>query len=603
MNYYIDPINGDINNDGSSERPFDTLANVFKKKMTFSTGSTIYLRRGYHGMPVISGKNSANITIVADNGHTPLVGSLIFMNAEKWIISGLTVTRSSIPKGHSDAMTKNSGITIDTQTNENSHYITIQNCSLYSTQNTTGWTEKNWKNCKCGITVHGSNHRIYNNHINNGSGMQFMFHANNCYVGYNVIENIPSDGMGNRGNSNIFEFNIIRNINKVSGNHNDLFQVWSNNGTIIRNNKLVAYTDPKKTILAKPGVSDVQGIGMFDGWYSNMTVENNQVYVDHPIGIWLEGCKNCIVRNNFVKRCGKSTFMSRLPCVRIGPKKSGAVSTGNVVTNNFAENFELIGTGTFSNNTKISGTTKPPVGMVMPEERSMPLFAKKALLNNATTDGTLRPVRSREIVKSEEHKKSVKKILVLPNIANKTMIAAKPVENTEPIEEVVKPIVARPLPKAIVKSLIKIGKMMRKPAEPVVEPVVASLSVDNNVSEQTEIIVNEVTNDDQEIIQVPQMKTDSDEVMRVSENVIEDQEDIDEDNIFVETTLTPVYFKLTVTSFGADLSWNSVKNANGYYIYYKNEQVARTMLTSFMLIDLTDPNVFNYKVVPFLIKY
>ncbi len=47
-----------------------------------------------------------------------------------------------------------------------------------------------------------------------------------------------------------------------------------------------------------------------------------QYYVDHPIGIWVEGAKNFTISGNDVKRCGKKTyFVSRRPCIHVGPKK------------------------------------------------------------------------------------------------------------------------------------------------------------------------------------------------------------------------------------------------------------------------------------------
>ena len=48
-NYYVDPVNGDMADDGSKEDPWKTLAEVFTDGKTFEAGDTLFLLSGHHG--------------------------------------------------------------------------------------------------------------------------------------------------------------------------------------------------------------------------------------------------------------------------------------------------------------------------------------------------------------------------------------------------------------------------------------------------------------------------------------------------------------------------------------------------------------------------
>lgn len=356
MEYFVDPINGNVDNDGSKNNPWRTLTEVISSNKIFAPGDVIYLRRGYHGMPLIKGINAGDVYIKAEEGHTPALGSLTLLNAHHWYISGLTISRSTIPAKHPDLLSKSFGVIIDTQANKNSHDNTIEYCFIYTRQDSSLWWEKEWAANVAGIQVYGNRNVIRHNHFYNGGSIQLGFQSNNCYVGYNINENFSSDGMGQKGNYGIIENNLIMNSYRINGNHNDLFQGWASTGNIVRNNEFRAYTDPKQRLLVNPNFSDTQGIGLFDGYYTDWTIENNVIFVDHPIGIWIQGAKNCKVKNNTVCRCGENAWSEiRPPTIKIDVKKSGGLSTGNVIINNIAESYEFAsGIGYVSNNVVVN---------------------------------------------------------------------------------------------------------------------------------------------------------------------------------------------------------------------------------------------------------
>lgn len=306
--YYVDPLTGNMSNPGTAASPWSTLAAVAAAK-TFLPGDHIYLRRGDHGTATVTGINAGDVFIEPEPGHTPVV-RLSLLNAHHWYFKGLTIP---------------GGVAIDNQTNENSDDNTFENCYMPSG----------------GFQVCGNRITLRNNHIRAG-GIHFLYHSNSGLVSGNTIEDFYSDAMNMKGNYNLFENNLVMNAHKVSDNHNDLFQGWATSGNVLRGNEFRAYSDPNQPDLAKPGVSDVQGIGLFDGWYVNWVIENNVVFVDHPIGIWLHGAQGCQVKNNTVVRCGQTAILDpRYPNIRVSAKKSGAASTNNVVLNNAAERFEL----------------------------------------------------------------------------------------------------------------------------------------------------------------------------------------------------------------------------------------------------------------------
>ena len=157
----------------------------------------------------------------------------------------------------------------------------------------------------------------------------------------------------------------------MNGNHNDLMQFWGGSGHVIKNNLLVAWTAGNKYLI-RDGCSDTQGMGGYDQGFDSYTITENQVYVDHPIGIWFLGANNFTMTNNFVRRCGKESYFSAnrsgfaLPSVTCWLSKSNKPGKNNTITGNQAEAFYINQTGgSFTGNTKISGSAKPSASMMV----------------------------------------------------------------------------------------------------------------------------------------------------------------------------------------------------------------------------------------------
>jgi hypothetical protein len=222
----------------------------------------------------------------------------------------------------------------------------VTNSELFSQKSTIGWTENDWNLNKVGIVLeYGKANRILNTNVYNCGGIQVS--STNCIIAGNFISDFPTDGSGLWANNNLFANNRVQNSKIVNTNHNDLFQSSVCEKNYILNNVFIAYTDPNVPFYN----TAVQGFGCFDGWYKNYLVKNNFIFVDHPIGLWLMGATNCVIDSNTVRLCGKKPWNKRrTPCILLGPKKSGELSTSNTIINNIAPHFELQEGGGFRKN-------------------------------------------------------------------------------------------------------------------------------------------------------------------------------------------------------------------------------------------------------------
>ncbi|HHB79792.1 MAG TPA: hypothetical protein ENK85_11220, partial [Saprospiraceae bacterium] len=90
--YYIDPINGDNNNPGTSSAPWKTLSEVFNTGKNIQANDVLFLRSGNHGSPIINQQKSASTYILAEKGETPVFEKLNFYLAKNWVLSGIKIS-------------------------------------------------------------------------------------------------------------------------------------------------------------------------------------------------------------------------------------------------------------------------------------------------------------------------------------------------------------------------------------------------------------------------------------------------------------------------------------------------------------------------------
>ncbi len=363
--FFVDPERGDPTNDGSSEKPWQSLQQVIDRGLvesrswsslpyrTDSTlvakntgapikpGDTIWLRSGYYGDLVVRGYyNTDVITIAAAEGHTPRFRSILLRSCAHWALKALHVSPEF-------GTGKKPRTLIDLE----SHGwhgpvrdIVVEDCVVQSAEDTSRWSAEQWNTLSCnGIGVDGTRMTVRRNSLKNvNSGVSVG--ASHSLIEHNTIENFAGDGLHGLGNHTVFQYNVVKNCYDVNANHDDGFQSWSRGpegvgtgevvGIVLRGNTIINYEDPNQ-----PHRGTLQGIGCFDGMFVDWIVENNVIFVDHYHGITLGGARGCRIVNNTVfdpndKRPGPAAL-------RLSRHKNGTPSSGCTVRNNLATSLHV----------------------------------------------------------------------------------------------------------------------------------------------------------------------------------------------------------------------------------------------------------------------
>lgn len=361
--YYLDPVSGSNDNDGSAGSPWGSLQSVVEAGMIetrayaglpydgtnnlaaknpgapVKAGDSLVLLDGFHGEFYLRGAyNEYPITICAALGQRPMLSRVFISAAANWHFRGLTVSPST-------------AATYETRTlvQIESHgwhgpasHILVEDCDLYSVANTSAWGADDWNTLACSaISASGDCMTIRGNYCKNVN-FGISLSGNSGVVSGNTVENFSGDGMRGLGNDLVFEYNLVKNCYAVNANHDDAFQSWSINDdpprerVVLRGNTFINYEDPNQ-----PFRGALQGIGCFDGFYVDWVVENNLVITDHWHGISLYGAVNCrIVNNTVVDRNDESPGP---PWIRVNPHKDGTPSEGCLIRNNIVSS--VIATG------------------------------------------------------------------------------------------------------------------------------------------------------------------------------------------------------------------------------------------------------------------
>lgn len=370
--FYVDPIRGSMNDDGSSDRPWRTLQEVFEqgKIETFDKnggiknsggpvkgGDTILLRSGYHGDVTYDGAfNTSYITIAAEEGQEPKLKRLRFRGASKWIIRGLTISPSfAFPFERVTLVDIFSRFGYGESSD-----IVIEDCFLYTVFDSTNWTANDWNTKACdgiNLGMEGRDLVARNNHLLN---VNFGLHgeSTNALIEGNVVENFSGDGARATFHGVTIQYNTIKNCYAVNGNHDDGIQGYLANvgsgevrDVTIRGNIIINRSDPDQ-----PHPGAMEGIGCFAGPYTRWRVENNVVMTDHWHGITIYRAGDCDVVNNTVfNKDFHDGSSDRFSWIQI----SGGVNeaTRNLIRNNIAQSYTLGGTRTDDHNLTINPGT------------------------------------------------------------------------------------------------------------------------------------------------------------------------------------------------------------------------------------------------------
>ncbi|MEE9438361.1 MAG: T9SS type A sorting domain-containing protein [Saprospiraceae bacterium] len=341
--FYVDPVNGAVDNSGTAEMPFKTLTGVLNNNLSELTENAfVYLRSGFHGSPVFQGAHNNTIHIVAERNHTPRVKKLNFSFTTNWYVSGLDISPQN-----NNQMSNTTLVNVFA----GSKNIVLTNSKIYSIEDASGWDTNNkwYESCGNGILSSG-NYCIFKNNYLKNTWFSIEMRKQYNEFSYNIINWFGADAVRAIASHQTVNYNQIKNAtvydydDPIRPQHDDGIQSWTFNLPVkditIIGNQIVDIADPNLTLPTEI----MQGIVDFDGFAEDWKVENNLVVTHHAHGIALYGAQNCKVTNNTVVRNPYNLFFQNFkPWIRINPRKAnvgGDLSFGNLVRNNITASYQ-----------------------------------------------------------------------------------------------------------------------------------------------------------------------------------------------------------------------------------------------------------------------
>lgn len=323
--------------DGTQANPWRSLGDALKAA---GPGDTLLLMDGSYGrLSRTSGINStpeAPVTIRSLNGKNAHFESIFLRDVHNIVLKNLSVwpTGETRPATFVHAEGDNTTIDgLDVRSREDA--LT----AMYS------WTAEDWLGLgKSGIRLNGSNSRILKSRtIGVGAALTIMG-PDSEMIGNEVIGH-SADAMRAFGDRSLVKGNRTRDAFKVSTNHDDGFQSWSINsvpvtGLTLDGNIIVGWQHPDRDHPLRSW--NLQGIGLFDGWYDDLTIINNIVAVTMFHGITVMGTRGALIANNTTLTLDydptqpKDSPKARTSPIRVFNKKNGSPSLGVVMANNVA---------------------------------------------------------------------------------------------------------------------------------------------------------------------------------------------------------------------------------------------------------------------------
>lgn len=390
--FYVDPIHGSSGGDGSAGNPWRTLEEVWESDLIetrhwsslpyeegaqlevinegapVQPGDRLILRSGFHGQLWLRGAyNELPITVVAEDGHTPQLSRVFLSAAANWQIRGVSISPSHAPTYSTATMVEveNHGY------HGPSWKVVVEDCDIFSVDDASTWTADDWIHVAAsGVHVEGENVSVLRNTLRNvRHGISVS--GDHAEIRRNTIDGFSADGMRGNGDFGLFEYNTIKNAFAGSGhgdgNHDDGFQAFTVGpggvgtgeirGVVLRGNLFLNHENPEH-----PLFSTLQGIGCFDGFYVDWTVENNVVITDHWHGISFYGLRDSRLVNNTVIDIKPGD--PGPPWIRVTEHKDDTPSQNVLVRNNLSQSYSLSGIDlTADHNLEV---TEPAVHFVDP---------------------------------------------------------------------------------------------------------------------------------------------------------------------------------------------------------------------------------------------
>jgi hypothetical protein len=333
--YYVAPQGATISPtaDGSQTKPWGS---VYSALLVSKGGDTLMLMDGLHkGIKVYNVAFDSPVTIRSLNAKKARVEWILMTGAVKnFVFRDLSIWPSNL-----DVIERRTMIDTGSAVSD----IVFDGLDIRSgvdASNYPVWTKVDWdKHNLHGFLVRGPRTRIINNTL---TGINFGIQTlgDDALIANNRVMGFAGDGLRALGQKTVVRNNAVTDCVQINENHADGFQSWRRtvpvDGLVLDGNKIIEWSNGK----ISPLRCKLQGIGLFDGPYENLVIQNNVVSTSATAyhGISVYGVDNAKILNNTVVAISGNPAKS--PWLAVYPHKNGTPSTDVMVANNIAMSFK-----------------------------------------------------------------------------------------------------------------------------------------------------------------------------------------------------------------------------------------------------------------------
>jgi hypothetical protein len=315
---------------GTLEDPFTSVHAAFASGRV-QGGDRILLLEGEHGPLVITNRAPASeVTIASLEGRKAHVDSIEITGTSR----NLRIARLSVWPRDPGAWRGYLAQTDATVTDVVFEQLEIRSArDAYSFMD---WDVAKWRERRAsGIRMNGPRSTALRNRII-GVYMGITLMGADSQALRNLVNGYDGDGLRGFGPNTLFHRNRVLNCVDTDDNHDDGFQsfTYSGSGPIrgltLDGNVIIEWTGAE----SHPLRCRLQGIGLFAGFYEDLTIINNLVAASQYHGISVYGARRAkIINNTVVHNFGKTTLT---PYILITDNKDGTPSSDVLVANNVA---------------------------------------------------------------------------------------------------------------------------------------------------------------------------------------------------------------------------------------------------------------------------
>lgn len=336
--YYVAPLGTKVSGtpDGSMARPFLSVNAAFSSGKV-SGGDVLLLGDGNYGE--LSTKMIASfdepVIVMSQNGKGAHFDNILLGHGtHNLVLRNLSVWPSAAGKQEISHLVRAYKATSN---------ITLDGLDIRGEENAGNymeWDADKWNKYKySAVLLQGPGSIVANSRMTGVYGGIMV--EDNSQIINNVIDGYNGDGMRAFSNS-VVRGNLVINAFSTDDNHADGFQSYSIGreggvvtGLIVDGNTIIEWTGQSD----HPLRATLQGIGLFDGMYKDLTITNNVVSVTHWHGISVYGAQGAKITNNIVVN-GKG-LPSKVPHIAVRSHKDGRPSTDVLVADNLAMSFDV----------------------------------------------------------------------------------------------------------------------------------------------------------------------------------------------------------------------------------------------------------------------